>query len=357
MPNNITGNKGEWSEIYVLLRLLSTGRIYAADENLQKIEEMYFPILKIIREEIKSKKYEYAIQNKIEIYFNDTLVKEVPIKRFEQEADYLYSQILTGTNRAFSVEHTESFMHEIYCEKLAAPSTDKTDITMQIHDIQTGYAPICGFSIKSEIGNAPTLINATGATNFIFEVTGLSNEQINSINSINTRTKIKDRMERIFNEANTIEFVKVNSTTFNRNLMLIDSKLTELVAHSLIYHYRDGINDCSEVIKKMETDNPINFPTTGFYNFKFKKFLCSAALGLTPATTWDGVDEANGGYIIVTASGNVLAYHIYNRNLFEEYLLKQTRFERGSTTRHNFASLYEENGKVYLNLNLQVRFK
>ena len=51
----ITGNKGEWSEAYVLLRLLAQGRIYAADENLEQIDEMYFPILKVLREEIQNR--------------------------------------------------------------------------------------------------------------------------------------------------------------------------------------------------------------------------------------------------------------------------------------------------------------
>ena len=41
----ITGNKGEWSEAYALLRLLGLGRLYAADEKLNKIENMYFPII------------------------------------------------------------------------------------------------------------------------------------------------------------------------------------------------------------------------------------------------------------------------------------------------------------------------
>lgn len=357
MPKNITGNKGEWSEMYVLLRLLGDGKIYAADENVQKLKDIYFPILKIIREEIATKKYQYAIRDKVQIYLNDTLIKEIRTQEFDQEADYLYHQILAGGNRAFSVERTEEFMHEIYCNRLVAPSTDKTDITMQIHDIQTGYSPVCGFSIKSEVGNAPTLINATGSTNFIFEVTGLSDEQVKSINAIETRIKIKDRMERIFTEASSVDFVKVNSEIFGRNLMMIDTRFAELMAHSLVYHYRDGINNCDDVLEQMERDNPMNFPATGFYKFKFKKFLCSAALGMTPNTEWDGIDEANGGYIIVTASGDVLAYHIYNRNFFEEYLLKQTRYERGSTTRHGFASLYKENGKTYMKLNLQVRFK
>ena len=46
----LSGNKGEWSELYVLLKLLSTGELYAADESLERIKDVYYPILKIIRE-------------------------------------------------------------------------------------------------------------------------------------------------------------------------------------------------------------------------------------------------------------------------------------------------------------------
>lgn len=360
MQNKITGNKGEWSEMYVLLRLLSEGKIHAANEVMQKSETIFFPILKIIREEIKLSKYEYRVNedvSKIHIYLNDEFVNEFEKDIFSSQADFLYSQIVEGGSRAFPIERTEQFMGEIGCTRLAAPSTDKTDITMQIHDIQTGYAPICGFSIKSEVGNPPTLINATGATNFIYKVTGLSDEQIESINAIETKSKIKDRMHRIFTEASTVEFVKVNSDIFARNMMLIDSSLTELIAHSLVYHYRDGITTCKEVVDKMEQDNPMGYPNDGFYEYKYKKLLCSAALGMTPAKKWDGIDEANGGYIVVTAQGDVLAYHIYNRAFFENYLLSQTKYERGSTGRHGFASLYKEDGSVYMKLNLQIRFK
>ena len=51
----LSGNKGEWSEVYVLLRLLANGKIYAADSELQIINDIYFPIIKIIREEIIEK--------------------------------------------------------------------------------------------------------------------------------------------------------------------------------------------------------------------------------------------------------------------------------------------------------------
>ena len=355
----ITGNKGEWSEAYVLLRLLAQGKMYAADENLEQIDDMYFPILKILREEIENRKYEYAVNaqdRKIDIYYNGQLVQSHLQEQFCTEADYLYDKIVEGGNRAFAIEKTEEFLKAIGCERLAAPSSDKTDISMQIYDINTGYSPVCGFSIKSEIGNAPTLINATGATNFIYEVEGLSDEQIDSINAIDTRTKIKDRMERIFNEASSVKFVKVNSDIFSNNLMLIDSRLHEIVAASLVCHYKDGYTTCRDVVDALERANSLDFPVSGFYTYKFKELLCCAALGMTPATAWDGHDEANGGYIVVTSNGNVLAYHIYNRDFFKEYLMNNTKYERASTSRHGYASLYKEDDKTYIKLNLQIRF-
>ena len=43
------GNKGEWSELYTLFKLAADGRLYAADANTNKIDTIYYDILKIIR--------------------------------------------------------------------------------------------------------------------------------------------------------------------------------------------------------------------------------------------------------------------------------------------------------------------
>ena len=40
----LTGNKGEWSEIYTLLKLLGEGKVYAGDQNLNKIQDLFYPI-------------------------------------------------------------------------------------------------------------------------------------------------------------------------------------------------------------------------------------------------------------------------------------------------------------------------
>ena len=77
---------------------------------------------------------------------------------------------------------------------------------------------------------------------------------------------------------------------------------------------------------------------------------------MTPSKNWDGKFQATGGYIIVREDGEVLCYHIYNHNEFQDYLFKNTRIETPSTTRYGFGSIYKENNKNFIKLNLQIRF-
>lgn len=359
----LRGNIGEWSEIYVLLRLLADGKIYAADEDLNKLKDIYFPIIKVIREEIKGEIKEYNTGENIKIYLNGVEMDSIPASVFYEEANSLLNSIKVGkTKGAFSVEKTEKFMNKIGCFKLSAPSKDKSDITMKIVDINTGYSPTVGFSIKSELGSAPTLLNAGKTTNFIYKIIHQYENILRETNDIykvsgnKKHTDVRGRIENVINNNGTIEYLEMQNKTFKDNLILIDSRMDEIIAQTLLYFYRDGISNCDDMIKKLEEENPMRYGNVHAYSYKFKKFLTSVALGMRPATEWDGIDEASGGYIIVTREGSVLAYHIYNRNYFEEYLLKNTKYETASTSRHDFGELYEENGDTHMKLNLQIRF-
>ncbi|MCR8684104.1 HpaII family restriction endonuclease [Campylobacter ureolyticus] len=129
------------------------------------------------------------------------------------------------------------------------------------------------------------------------------------------------------------------------------------MAETILYFYRNGFCNCIDMVKKLEVENPMNYGNVNANRYKFKKFLTAVALGMKPATIWDGIDEANGGYIIITKQGDILAYHIYNRNYFEEYLLNNTKYETASTSRHDFGKVYSEDGEDFIKLNLQIRFR
>ena len=157
----LRGNKGEWSEIYVLLRLLADGKVYAADSDLNKLENIYFPVIKIIREENKGEIKEYFTGKRVAIYVNGIKTREVTASEFERESVRLLQEISSESSKgAFSIEATQRFMDDILCCKLSAPASDKSDITIKVVDVHTGYSPTVGFSIKSELGSAPTLLNA-----------------------------------------------------------------------------------------------------------------------------------------------------------------------------------------------------
>lgn len=51
----MTGNVGEWSELYTLFKLLADGKLYAADAHSNKIPDIYYDVLKVLRSDKDSK--------------------------------------------------------------------------------------------------------------------------------------------------------------------------------------------------------------------------------------------------------------------------------------------------------------
>ena len=89
-------------------------------------------------------------------------------------------------------------MNSIKITKLKAHSREKKDITLVVHDPQTGFNPTLGFSIKSRLGNSSTLVNAGETTNFIYKLDPqLPTTLIEVINSINSNNKIRSRFAEI----------------------------------------------------------------------------------------------------------------------------------------------------------------
>lgn len=362
----LSGNKGEWSEIYVLLYLLGTARLYSANERLELLDEnAFFQILSIFREEGKEanrKKIRYDINDVatrfVSVYVNGEHMVNLATEVLKSEAIALFDAIVSNNqgDRAFEISSSNAILNALNCSTLKAPSDDKTDIALKLHDFLTGYTRKCGFSIKSQLGGDPTLLNAGQTTNFKYEIIGMTDDLAKQINQVEGTRKIIKRLKMINSSNAKLKFCCAVNRTFSENLMLVDSRMEEIVGEILLRFYQDRANKCKEAVELLEEDNPLHFPREGFYAFKFKKLLCSVALGMVPGSIWNGQDDANGGYIIVKQDGDVLAYHLYNRNSFENYLLNNTRFETASTSRHQFGSVYNENGKFFVDLNLQIRF-
>jgi type II restriction enzyme len=356
----ITGNKGEWSEIYALFKLLGDKQLFLGDKDIEKLEDLIYPIIKILRSE-NNGDFQYSIEDEIILISGNEQVLKIPIDDFKTKALFLLKAIKENRARTFSVPEIEKFMQSINCISLKASSSAKTDITIVVHDQRTNQQPTLGFSIKSQLGRPSTLLNAGKTTNFIYKIGGkkLTSDDIKKINSIDTRSKIMDRILQIQNKGGAFEFLKTERQIFSNNLVLIDSLLPEILSQIVFDFYSSEYSHLTDLINKTAEKNPLNFDVENehkFYEYKIKRFLTDIALGMMPSQVWTGKYDATGGYLIVKENGDVLCYHIYNRNEFEDYLLNNTKLDTASSSRHGFGEVYEENGQLFFKLNLQIRF-
>lgn len=358
----ITGNRGEWSEIYTLLKVLGDKALFAGNDAFERVDNLLYPIVRVLRSEPEGN-YEYCIYSDIVLVTSSgKQLLSLPVSEFAEKATLALTEIQRSKKErtgSFSIPELELFMKKIHCSSLKASSSAKTDITIVIHDEKTNQTPVLGFSIKSQLGNASTLLNASKATNFKYELNGITKAQSIIINDINTRSKIIDRINYIMSNGGTLKFKSIPNRIFSNNLTLIDSLLPNIIAELVYKYFTTSDSTIDKLVATLENNNPLDFDKThahSFYTYKLKKFLTDAALGLMPTKIWDGHYDATGGYLVVKEDGDVLCYHLYNRNEFEQYLFSNTKLETASSSRHDFGSVYEEGGQFYFNLNLQIRF-
>ena len=206
------------------------------------------------------------------------------------------------------------------------------------------------------------MLNAGKTTNFIYQIENLeiSDHEIESINQIDTRSKIKDKIEAIINRGGQFKFSKLENSIFSNNLILIDSLMPNILSEILFSFFTTNINTVKSLTVALTDSNPLNYDNKHahkFYEYKIKHCLTDIALGMMPSKVWTGIYDATGGYLIIKETGEVLCYHIYNRNEFENYLFANTKLDTASSTRHAFGKIYIENDKLFFKLNLQIRFK
>ncbi|MCD8301783.1 MAG: HpaII family restriction endonuclease, partial [Prevotellaceae bacterium] len=181
-----------------------------------------------------------------------------------------------------------------------------------------------------------------------------------SINSKSGKAKLQERIKAIQDKGCRLEFDSIPSDIFRGNLQMIDSSMPEIVAWMLSNSYLERKKNFKEAIERINEVNPMRFDMQNghkFYEYKIKSLMTAVALGMLPATPWSGYFEATGGYLVVKENGEVVCFHIYNRNVLEDYLINNTKFDTPDSKRHNMGKIYREGDRYYFDLALQIRFK
>ncbi|MBQ9232338.1 MAG: HpaII family restriction endonuclease [Prevotella sp.] len=310
----------------------------------EKLSDIYFPILKILRME---KKYAednvYSIDSTNQQILLQGNQNEVTIsqERFDEMAKLLLQKIKNsrakGGKEKLEFPDIETFMNELDMHELKAKSTEKKDIRMVIHDMRTDRTPEMGFSIKSK--NAMSDTKEKRRQGFF-----------------------QKWFEQIEEWGYKVEYAGMMNDVFFRNLRYIDTNFHKILAECLLVYYSHKTDSkLSNVLKFVANIDPCelhdDYHGDKWYEYCMKQFLIIYALGMTANKPWDCKYVANGGYIVVKEDGDIVCYHFYDRNQLENYLFNNTAFDTPSTSRHDFYQVWcDDNGETFLKLNPQIRF-
>ena len=368
----ITGNTGEFSEPYVVAKLLIDGQVPVVNRNNQ-LSGAVIPIVGIRREE-KAGRVVY-IQREDDCYRCVVNDSEQSVRSYE-ELQRLAADLLDDIRvkkpspdgkigaKAFYCPSAEGLLAALSFAVLKAKSDDKSDLKMNIKDpfSVSGYRE-AGFSIKSRLGGAASLANS-GATVFRYDIFCDATSSFSDMS--HSEYSGKDLVRKLISLPGfRYEYRGVENSVYRENLRMIDSLFEPMIAAALFHSYHIVGGNFTSVIKDPMFISDVRSicqrdDNGEFFTHKFKDFLKQSALGMQPSKQWLGSNEVTGGALIVRSDGQVVCLCTDKDSDFRDYLFDECHFDTPSSGEgeEKLCSIHQDDsGKYFIRLSLQVRFR
>lgn len=363
-------NKGEMSELYTLFRLAAERSLQLANVDFEAIPDTFIEIKEVIREGKDGKLEAIPDEDGVVHILLDGVEKfELSQSRMGELADITFRSMITDGN----YEQAELFLDEADCSRVKSDSSSKTDITLRVHDARSGTDPVVRYSIKSDVGQKSTLYNATPGAMFTYEIKGEMNDELmKKINAFQndsvvedseittkTRGKVKKKFAYLADKGFKLEFVP-DESPFISNLMYVDSGFPKVLAEmTALYYSKARLTDIHKITDMVIESNPLHVPIAiarNFYVYKVRQFLELAALGMTQGTPWNIRESVTGGIILVKRNGDIVCYHLFDRDEFQNHLFQFAKIDTPSTSRHNPSQIWKTvDGKYRISVAMQIK--
>jgi hypothetical protein len=344
---NLTMNKGEWSEAYALLTLIGNSDFVLADKLLSNQNSNQYKVGGIlIPTDIPNKFVNLKVENEFVLASFNGQNQSIPLAEVKKVAENLFNQIENSNSTTFSFNELDDLWTQFFNPQIKANRSEKSDIQLEIIDSNTKTKSLCGFSIKSNLGGATSLLNASQSTNFLYEAPS----------TIGIQNPSPKELGKFVKSLSLKHHGSVNQI-YKQNLHLVNKDLEILISHLLIEYY--GSSNREKYLKNLlailANKNPLNFSITTNYEQIVCKFLRATAFGMVPRELWNGRLSASGGMIIVKGDGKLASFYLNdsqsNTNL-NNYLLENSFFDTASTSRHDFGKVFDDK---FFKFNLLIR--
>lgn len=351
--------KREWGELYAFFRLLADGYVHTGTPDVKIKGTQCLPVAMVKREEHDGTRC-YVVENEDFIRISgENIDKVVARDDFAVMAGRILESILNSNgDEVMSSDEVEGFLDEVAIYDLEAKTDDRTDFYVAFYSVE---APLIGFCVRSRLGMMLPLLDGGRTANFKFEQIGVkfATPTVNKINAFGEEEDAVGRMLMIERLGGGLKYDDVADRVFRSNLCMIDLHFPRMLAEMLRLMHLDGIAKVSELTERIKQINPLKIKDElinkhGYYEYKMKQFLIALALGMRPAKLFNGADSAISGFLLVDGKGELSCYQKADKQVFEDFLFYNTRFEKGATEKDKYGYLERENGVYYFKLNLKI---
>jgi len=339
----VTGkNVGEWSELYALATLLATSASPSAATLLPRAKRIRH------RHAISEQAIEYEIsQGAIHVGGEERYKVAVTSSTISGLSRKLLNDIHQKKGRTFYSKAGAALAEMLHFT--GAGPTFRDDL--QVQWAKNPRPDWLGLSVKSLLGAKPTLLNASPATNFMFEIVG--SDATRQRKAFTSTTGMKDLFGLLKNANVELQFVRMDNEMFSINLTQFSTRLPSMLAALLVAAAYNSSKSISDVWESASAQGSLN--ASGGKEVLFE-FLGAVGLGMRPTKKWVGRDIGFGGFVIVNEDGTVQISDESHPSALGKVLFANLKFEWGSRDRHKFGIPFALGKKLFIKLNLQLRF-
>lgn len=349
-------NKGEWSEFYAFLKLLESGKVKVIDKNSALTD---WAAVSSVRKGAALFKIHSGMVYRVtgeRIAGKPQLLPVGPCAALREPVVKLLEAISNGKG---SFSHAPS---EAEADRLKVPvQSDRTsakgDLSLRFIAPDTMQESVeMGVSVKSWLGNDPTLLNASPlGTRVLYRIVGLPEDEILQLPTAPGEILPRELISVIHRKGGHLEYLKFHHNAFQESLRALraDDSLAKAIYQ---YFSKDGSRRHGNRTKLSWVTTQEETPAAQLRMKKaLKDVLRAAALGMTPSTPWDGDNTASDNYLVVVRDGNLI--FIVGRERLEDYLFESAYFDSPSSRRHKFGFVEKAHGDWVVVLNFQLRLE
>jgi hypothetical protein len=335
-----TGNLGEWAEAYTLLKLLVSDTV----QTREGVEVSLNSIHKSSNGDSIS-----FVNSGSGFLDNITTTSKSEIENALSD----FKDLEKPKRGTFSAPLLEYQLKKLGINEIKAARSLKADVALSFRNLYGSVGEVNDYSIKSELKGLSSILNASGHTNFKYRIHAPSFKEISHLNSIRSKSKVKDKFQQLAANNFKVSHDSIISDDFRNNLNRV-SKDAELIFSRILLAYFQGkgsrISELVTAICENEAERAVTEKIV-------KKVLVEFLLHSSPGDTQREKEHKLGGLLILDSSYELQIVLAGDKTGLADYIYSKAIIDTPSTTRHKFGNIYAEGGNSFVNLNLQVRLK